>query len=120
VRAEPDYSSVEIEENPGCPLCRFMRASPCGGTWVTWEKCLAYHKERDEDFVGPCSHFTLELAECINREKDSFPTPLRRSLGLEGGEGEDDDLEDEDELGLGHKADAKDDKAEAVHPPGKP
>lgn len=104
-----DYESMEIETSTTCPLCKFMRESPCGRHWVcmwqrvallpracrvnsecrarcaggqvTWEKCVAYHKDRGEDFVGPCHHFTAHLGACMAREADSFPPPMRRCGG---------------------------------------
>lgn len=89
---EGKYDNVELEETD-CPLCHFMRASPCGQTWVRWEKCIHYHKEKEEDFVGPCGRVTLKLAECIQIHKDDFPPTLRQAL-LSGGE--DDDVEEGD------------------------
>ena len=75
-----DYSDVEIDLDPACPLCQFMRASPCGDIWITWEKCVEYHKSRDEDIVKPCSKFTLDLIDCILKNQDDFPEPLKRQL----------------------------------------
>ena len=75
-----DYSDVEIDLDPACPLCQFMRASPCGDIWITWEKCVEYHKSRDQDIVKPCSKFTLDLIDCILKNQDDFPEPLKRQL----------------------------------------
>jgi hypothetical protein len=55
---EGKYDDVELEETE-CPLCHFMRASPCGPTWVRWEKCIHFHKSKEEDFVNPCARVTL-------------------------------------------------------------
>ncbi len=87
------YDGVELEETD-CPLCHFMRASACGPTWSRWEKCIHYHKEKEEDFVGPCSRVTLRLAQCIERHKDGFPPMLRNAL-LGGGKEDDEIAEDE-------------------------
>lgn len=73
------YDNVELEETD-CPLCHFMRASACGPTWGRWERCIHYHKEKGEDFVGPCARVTLRLARCIEAHKASFPPVLRNAL----------------------------------------
>lgn len=90
------YDGVDLEETD-CPLCHFMRASACGATWVRWEKCIHYHKEKEEDFVGPCSRVTLRLAQCIEKHKETFPPMLRNAL-LGGGKGEDDEIAEDGEI----------------------
>ncbi len=92
---EARYDDVELEETD-CPLCHFMRASPCGTTWVRWEKCIHCHKSKEEDFVGPCARITLRLAECIQKHQDDFPPTLRKAL-LGGGGGPGDEEEEEKE-----------------------
>jgi hypothetical protein len=94
---EGRYDAVELEETE-CPLCHFMRASPCGATWVRWEKCIHFHKSKEEDFVGPCARVTLKLAECIQQHQNDFPPTLRNAL-LGGGDvedGEGDEAEEKD------------------------
>lgn len=95
------YDGVELEETD-CPLCHFMRVSACGPTWVRWEKCIHYHKEKEEDFVGPCSRVTLRLAQCIEKHKESFPPMLRNALLGGGGKGEaeadDDEIAEDGEV----------------------
>lgn len=87
------YDDVELEETD-CPLCHFMRASPCGRTWARWEKCIHFHKEKEEDFVGPCSRVTLRLAQCIEAHKEGFPPMLRNALMGGGKDGADEEEEE--------------------------
>lgn len=43
-----------------------------------WERCVKYHKDRREDFTDYCGKYTLELAECVTREREQYPPPLLR------------------------------------------
>ena len=105
---EGKYDDVELEETE-CPLCHFMRASPCGRTWVRWEKCIHAHKSKDEDFVNPCARITLRLAECIQKHQDDFPPTLRNALlgGGAGGEEEEEEGEEGGKEEVGGKEEEK-------------
>lgn len=86
---EPLRQALGMHGGSESPYCRLPRAcrvksqcrARCAGGQVTWEKCVAYHKDRGEDFVGPCHHFTAHLGACMAREADSFPPPMRRCEG---------------------------------------
>lgn len=43
-----------------------------------WERCVKYHKDRKEDFTDYCGKYTLDLAECVTREREQYPPPLLR------------------------------------------
>lgn len=108
------YDHVELEETD-CPLCHFMRASACGPTWGRWERCIHYHKEKEEDFVGPCARVTLRLARCIEAHKASFPLVLRNAL-LGGGDdkGVDDEIAEDGEVEQAQQAQQAEAEGEAA------
>ena len=63
---EEDWSDLppeSEEEEESCPLCKFMKAGPCGNHFRRWQLCVDQHREGG-DFAEKCVAQTLSLGKC--------------------------------------------------------
>ena len=62
-----------------CPLCAFMKQSPCKDVFTEWEDCLnaceaqgGTDDERQTRFIESCAAQTLQLKECVDQYPEFF------------------------------------------------
>mmetsp|Transcript_27968 Transcript_27968/g.96227 ORF Transcript_27968/g.96227 Transcript_27968/m.96227 type:complete len:265 (+) Transcript_27968:30-824(+) len=62
-----------------CPLCAYMKQSPCRDVFILWEDCLndcdaqgGDDGVRQERFMSTCSAPTLALKDCVEKYPDVF------------------------------------------------
>ena len=51
-----------------CPLCRFMKRSPCGDVFRQWQNCVDNHRESG-NFPEMCSEQTINLGKCSSEHE---------------------------------------------------
>mmetsp|Transcript_3613 Transcript_3613/g.4914 ORF Transcript_3613/g.4914 Transcript_3613/m.4914 type:complete len:217 (-) Transcript_3613:2082-2732(-) len=63
---DEDWSDLPPEDEDTedeCPLCRFMKKSPCGNHFRRWQMCVDRYRESG-DFAEKCSKETIGLGRC--------------------------------------------------------
>ncbi|GMH67274.1 hypothetical protein TL16_g04638 [Triparma laevis f. inornata] len=74
-----DWSTLPSDEETGCGMCIFMRGSPCGNYFRTWNKCVESNSENDENgepmYLTKCREESVGMFECNAR--DSFKEWMR-------------------------------------------
>jgi len=86
---DEDWSDLPPEDEDTedeCPLCRFMKKSPCGNHFRRWQMCVDRYREGG-DFAEKCSKETIGLGRCSETH----------SLGLFDLVAESDDSSSEDD-----------------------
>mmetsp|Transcript_20732 Transcript_20732/g.31707 ORF Transcript_20732/g.31707 Transcript_20732/m.31707 type:complete len:224 (-) Transcript_20732:89-760(-) len=88
-RAEYFYDGkCHLDPLMECPLCAYMKMSPCKDVFIKWEDCLnaceaqgGSDEERQERFVSTCVSQTVALKECV----DQYPDFFKSMFGEDGG-----------------------------------
>jgi hypothetical protein len=50
-----------------CPVCRYMKAGPCGDQFIEWDKCIDTLKEGDD--MSVCAPATLTMMNCMRQHE---------------------------------------------------
>ena len=61
-----DLPPIEDDDEEECPLCRFMKKSPCGNHFRRWQMCVDRYRESG-DFAEKCASQTISLGKCSEK-----------------------------------------------------
>lgn len=74
-----DGKKCTLEPLYECPLCAYMKQSPCKEPFTAWEDCLnasdalgGTDEERSARFISRCKMETLALKECVDKYPEFF------------------------------------------------
>lgn len=69
--AAGDAATSDVS-TPGCPICEFIEAGPCGGQHKVWVSCRGEAKEQGEDFVQSCADTFRSFFACMLSHQDYY------------------------------------------------